>query len=33
MRQALENDRPSLTYNCKSYQNPETRPLEPERAN
>ena len=31
MRQALEKDRPTLTYNCKPYQNPKTRPLEPEK--
>ena len=33
LRRALEKDRPTLTYNCKPYQNPKTRPLEPERAN
>ena len=32
MRQALEKDRPTLTYNCKPYQNPITRPLEPEKS-
>ena len=31
MRQALEKHRPTLTYNCKPYQNPITRPLEPEK--